>query len=156
MGYKVWVFSWFESTFQLFALMRLFTVHYNLNKITLILQNIFPTIRVTCLIFLPPKWTFILTLTTRIRIGMHEFDRMAVWFIYSFFRFRHILALSKYDGYLDPKFVASINPFWYQFSPPSAQAHYTLGVIHLIIMVVGLFGNALVMFMFIRYVEDEW
>lgn len=65
---------------------------------------------------------------------------------------RPYLALSAFHGDLDPNFVALINPFWLKFDPAPANAHYTLGIVHSFIMVIGLFGNALVIYMFIRSV----
>ncbi|KAG4077086.1 hypothetical protein HA402_016073 [Bradysia odoriphaga] len=63
---------------------------------------------------------------------------------------RPYLALSAFNEQVDPNFVALINPFWLKFNPAPANAHYTLGIIHSFIMVVGLFGNAIVIYMFIR------
>ncbi|XP_049297488.1 opsin-2 [Anopheles funestus] len=64
---------------------------------------------------------------------------------------------SKYivrSGYalpVDPLFVAKINPFWLQFEPPSAGEHYGLAVFYFLMMLFGVIGNALVVFMFYRY-----
>uniref|UniRef100_A0A6E8VSS7 G_PROTEIN_RECEP_F1_2 domain-containing protein n=1 Tax=Anopheles coluzzii TaxID=1518534 RepID=A0A6E8VSS7_ANOCL len=64
---------------------------------------------------------------------------------------------SKYvvrSGYVlpvDPLFVAKINPFWLRFDPPSAGEHYGLAVFYFLMMLFGVIGNALVVFMFYRY-----
>lgn len=65
---------------------------------------------------------------------------------------RPYLALSAFHERVDPQFVALINPFWLKFNPASANAHYIYGIIHSCIMSIGLIGNALVIFMFIRLV----
>ncbi|KAJ6643342.1 Opsin Rh3, partial [Pseudolycoriella hygida] len=65
-------------------------------------------------------------------------------------KLRPCLALSEFHEEVDPNFIAIINPFWLKFNAAPASAHYTLGVIHLFIMTVGLLGNALVIFMFLR------
>uniref|UniRef100_A0A182UL45 G-protein coupled receptors family 1 profile domain-containing protein n=1 Tax=Anopheles melas TaxID=34690 RepID=A0A182UL45_9DIPT len=63
---------------------------------------------------------------------------------------------SKYvvrSGYVlpvDPLFVAKINPFWLRFDPPSAGEHYGLAVFYFLMMLFGVIGNALVVFMFYR------
>lgn len=61
-------------------------------------------------------------------------------------------SLSSYDGYLDPKLLESINVHWVRFVPPKPWEHYTLATILLFIMVVGMIGNFLVVYMFFRYV----
>uniref|UniRef100_A0A182QPE8 G-protein coupled receptors family 1 profile domain-containing protein n=1 Tax=Anopheles farauti TaxID=69004 RepID=A0A182QPE8_9DIPT len=61
---------------------------------------------------------------------------------------------SKYIGRsgfalpVDPQFVAKINPFWLQFDPPTAGEHYGLAVFYFLMMLFGVIGNALVVFMF--------
>ncbi|XP_053674238.1 opsin, ultraviolet-sensitive [Anopheles nili] len=64
---------------------------------------------------------------------------------------------SKYivrSGYVlpvDPLFVAKINPFWLQFEPPTTGEHYLLAMFYFLMMLFGVIGNALVIFMFYRY-----
>lgn len=73
----------------------------------------------------------------------HSFDLL--------FQFhRNYSALSNFKGYLDPDFISSINPFWLQFPPPTSQQHYFIGAIHIILMIIGCFGNAFVLFMFAK------
>nr|XP_018914573.1 PREDICTED: neuromedin-U receptor 2-like [Bemisia tabaci] len=52
--------------------------------------------------------------------------------------------------YFSEDFLASINPHWLQFTPPDRSSHYILASLYAVIMVVGLFGNYLVIFMFLR------
>lgn len=47
-------------------------------------------------------------------------------------------------------FLRTINPHWLQFDPPSQLSHYILATLYAVIMVIGLFGNYLVIFMFLR------
>ncbi|XP_035912048.1 opsin-2 [Anopheles stephensi] len=61
------------------------------------------------------------------------------------------IARSGYALPVDPLFVAKINPFWLQFEPPSAGEHYGLAVFYFLMMLFGVIGNALVVFMFYRY-----
>lgn len=65
-------------------------------------------------------------------------------------RLRYGPALSSYDGVVDPQLLEAINPHWMTFSPPEAWVHYTFGIIYAIIMVCGLFGNALVIVLFVK------
>ncbi|XP_058830883.1 opsin, ultraviolet-sensitive [Topomyia yanbarensis] len=44
-----------------------------------------------------------------------------------------------------------IDPFWLQFEPPSATAHYVIGIIFLIMTLFGLGGNLLVILMFCKF-----
>lgn len=59
-------------------------------------------------------------------------------------------SLSSYHGYLDPMFLESINTHWMRFNPPKPWEHITLAMMLLCIMVVGMVGNALVVYMFLR------
>ncbi|XP_055626715.1 opsin Rh4 isoform X2 [Toxorhynchites rutilus septentrionalis] len=62
------------------------------------------------------------------------------------------ISLSGYNGApVEEAFRDRINPFWLQFDPPSATAHYILGVIYFIMMLFGLCGNLLVILMFIKF-----
>lgn len=72
------------------------------------------------------------------------------YYIIKFYICRNYSALSNFKGHLDPELVDSINPFWLDFPPAAPGTHYTLGAIYSIMMVLGLSGNALVIFMYIR------
>ncbi|XP_052566718.1 opsin, ultraviolet-sensitive isoform X1 [Culex pipiens pallens] len=62
------------------------------------------------------------------------------------------ISLSGYDGPpVEDTFRDRINPFWLQFEPPSPVAHYALGFVYFLMMVWGLFGNVLVIFMFFKF-----
>ncbi|CAL1282698.1 unnamed protein product, partial [Larinioides sclopetarius] len=49
---------------------------------------------------------------------------------------------------LDPEMKAVTSPFWLKFSPPSMEAQYALGILYIIIMIAGLFGNFIIIFLF--------
>lgn len=59
-------------------------------------------------------------------------------------------------GYYDDDFLTMINPHWLSFEPPTEEAYYVLAVLYAIIMVVGVSGNILVMFMYLRYVSTSF
>uniref|UniRef100_A0A182FG18 Uncharacterized protein n=2 Tax=Anopheles albimanus TaxID=7167 RepID=A0A182FG18_ANOAL len=69
-------------------------------------------------------------------------DTMLLWSQY--------VGRSRYVLEVDPQFVAKINPFWLQFDPPSAGEHYGLAAFYFLMMLFGVIGNALVIFMFNR------
>ncbi|ETN63374.1 hypothetical protein AND_004908 [Anopheles darlingi] len=69
-------------------------------------------------------------------------DSMLLWSQY--------VGRSRYVLEVDPQFVAKINPFWLQFDPPSAGEHYGLAAFYFLMMLFGVIGNALVIFMFNR------
>ncbi|XP_066251491.1 opsin, ultraviolet-sensitive-like [Euwallacea similis] len=47
--------------------------------------------------------------------------------------------------------MSKINPHWLQFPPPLKANFTILGILYIIIMFVGIFGNGIVIFMFFRY-----
>ncbi|XP_066156250.1 opsin, ultraviolet-sensitive-like [Euwallacea fornicatus] len=47
--------------------------------------------------------------------------------------------------------MSKINPHWLQFPPPQKANFTILGILYTIIMIVGVFGNGIVIFMFLRY-----
>ncbi|XP_055912916.1 opsin, ultraviolet-sensitive [Eupeodes corollae] len=59
-------------------------------------------------------------------------------------------ALANFQGEYDVEYIARINSFWLAFDPPSPRSHYIMAVIYIIITTIGCFGNALVVYMFIR------
>ncbi|CAD7082265.1 unnamed protein product [Hermetia illucens] len=59
-------------------------------------------------------------------------------------------ALRDFQGDLDMEYIKLINPFWLKFDPPSQRAHYTLGALYILLLVIGFSGNAFVIFMFLR------
>ena len=54
------------------------------------------------------------------------------------------------EGYFTEQYLYSINPHWLQFPPPPPVNHYVLALLYCVIMVIGMTGNALVVFMFVR------
>lgn len=59
-------------------------------------------------------------------------------------------ALGNFKGTITESFLKKINPHWLYFPPQTATAHYILATIYFIMMVFGLFGNALVIYIYIR------
>lgn len=58
----------------------------------------------------------------------------------------------KENGFYTDDYIKLINIHWFQFEPPNATSHYVLGSLYAAIMVLGCFGNALVIFMYIKLV----
>ncbi|XP_022240090.1 opsin, ultraviolet-sensitive-like [Limulus polyphemus] len=48
---------------------------------------------------------------------------------------------------LTPEFFELVPDFWLHFPPPSEEAHQTLGVLYTLIMVPGILGNALIIWL---------
>lgn len=46
--------------------------------------------------------------------------------------------------------VMRIDPHWLQFSPPQRSDLLTLGSVYLVVMVIGLLGNGMVIFLIIK------
>ncbi|XP_055846890.1 opsin, ultraviolet-sensitive [Episyrphus balteatus] len=65
-------------------------------------------------------------------------------------RIKEYPALANFHGEYDLEYIARINSFWLSFDPPSPRSHYIMAVIYIIITTIGCFGNALVVYMFIR------
>ncbi|EDV96260.1 opsin, ultraviolet-sensitive [Drosophila grimshawi] len=63
--------------------------------------------------------------------------------------------LTSYPGYIhyrdkyDLTYIAKVNPFWLQFEPPDTSTFYMMAGLYCLISVVGCFGNAFVIFMFV-------
>lgn len=55
-------------------------------------------------------------------------------------------------GFFTEDFLYTINEHWLQFPPPRQSSHYILAALYGIVMTVGVSGNCLVIFMFLRYV----
>lgn len=55
-----------------------------------------------------------------------------------------------YRGDLDPDLLNSINSYWRQLDPPTAWTHYAYGTLQMIIMMFGIAGNSLVIYMAFR------
>ncbi|KAJ9583110.1 hypothetical protein L9F63_022553, partial [Diploptera punctata] len=66
------------------------------------------------------------------------------------FKRMYPVALWESEGLFTEQFLLSINPHWLQFSPPPTVNHYILAALYCVILVVGIIGNALVIFMFVR------
>lgn len=66
------------------------------------------------------------------------------------FRSRYPVEDWKSLGLFTEDFLHDINSHWLQFHPPSHRSHYILAALYALVMTVGLFGNSLVIFMFLR------
>lgn len=58
--------------------------------------------------------------------------------------------LWKEHGFYNDDYMPLINKYWFNFVPPSPSSHYIIGLVYAIMMVFGCFGNALVIFMYIK------
>lgn len=63
---------------------------------------------------------------------------------------RNITALGNFKGTITESFLKKINPHWLYYPPQSPTAHYVLATVYFIMMLFGLTGNALVIFLFIK------
>lgn len=61
----------------------------------------------------------------------------------------------KAHGFYTDDYMKLINSHWLKFMPPNATSHYILGVLYSVIMVLGCFGNSLVIFMYIKLVKKQ-
>lgn len=55
-------------------------------------------------------------------------------------------------GFFSEDFLTMMNLHWLTFPPPDKVNHYVLAGLYIVIMLMGLSGNALVIFMYLRYV----
>lgn len=72
------------------------------------------------------------------------------WDLIEKFKTEYPIEMWKYYGLFKEDFLLKINSHWLKFSPPNEKTHYSLAVLYLIIMTLGMFGNALVVFMISR------
>ncbi|XP_014244895.1 opsin, ultraviolet-sensitive-like isoform X2 [Cimex lectularius] len=54
-------------------------------------------------------------------------------------------------GFLTEDFFNDINPHWFNYPPPSHRSHHIFAAIYAILAVIGLSGNALVIFMVLSF-----
>lgn len=66
------------------------------------------------------------------------------------FKRQYPVHLWKMYGLFTDEYLKRINTHWLKFPPPYPATHYSLAVLYAVIMLFGLTGNALVIFMFIR------
>ncbi|XP_070499438.1 opsin, ultraviolet-sensitive [Chironomus tepperi] len=62
----------------------------------------------------------------------------------------NITALGNFKGTISESFLKKINPHWLKYPPQPPNYHYALAIIYFIMMIFGLTGNALVIFIFIK------
>ncbi|GAB0096250.1 Opsin [Sergentomyia squamirostris] len=55
-----------------------------------------------------------------------------------------------FHGSVDADFLNSISMFWLRAKPPTAQEHFAMGLAYICMMILGITGNSLVIFMFCR------
>jgi hypothetical protein len=53
-------------------------------------------------------------------------------------------------GHFDESYLRLINRHWLTFDPPSPSTHHFLAALYVLLMIIGLSGNFLVIFMFVR------
>lgn len=63
---------------------------------------------------------------------------------------KNMTALANFKGEMTESFLKKINPHWLYFPPQTPTAHYILATIYFFMMLFGLTGNALVIFLFIK------
>lgn len=54
------------------------------------------------------------------------------------------------QGFFSEEYISDINVHWLKFEPPNEYSFITLGILYIVIMIVGVIGNGLVIFMFCR------
>lgn len=102
------------------------------------------------------KWIFfrkfVINLLKRISILIRfQLQIFYLCFFFSIFCSNNMTALGNFKGTITESFLKKINPHWLHFPPQTESAHYILATIYFIMMVFGLFGNALVIYIYIRY-----
>lgn len=67
-------------------------------------------------------------------------------------RFKSVYPVEEWKslGFFTEDFLYDINEHWLQFDPPTKTSHYTLAAMYAIIMTIGVVGNCLVIFMFLK------
>lgn len=68
------------------------------------------------------------------------------------FKKQYPLDLWKKHGWFEDDYLRLINVHWLKFPPTPKAAHYALAFIYSTVAVCGFFGNALVIFMFFKWV----
>lgn len=70
--------------------------------------------------------------------------------IVEMFKQNYPIKLWKQYGLFKEDFITKINVHWLKFPPPSEKTHYFLAALYIVIMTLGMFGNAMVVFMISR------
>ncbi|XP_026820091.1 melanopsin-like isoform X1 [Rhopalosiphum maidis] len=70
--------------------------------------------------------------------------------VMSDFKTKYPINKWKEHGFYTDDYMNLINIHWFKFEPPNATSHYILGLLYTVIMVLGCFGNSLVIFMYIK------
>jgi len=74
--------------------------------------------------------------------------------VMSDFKTKYPIDMWKEHGFYTDDYMKLINSHWFKFKPPNATSHYILGFLYSVIMVLGCFGNSLVIFMYIKLVTS--
>lgn len=53
-------------------------------------------------------------------------------------------------GYFSEEYIKDINVHWLRYPPPDDSSFYVIGTLYTIIMSIGILGNILVMYLFVR------
>lgn len=53
-------------------------------------------------------------------------------------------------GLFTENYINDINNHWLQFEPPSDSSFYALSILYTIIMIFGVFGNSLVIYLYLK------
>ncbi|XP_025192489.1 opsin-2-like isoform X2 [Melanaphis sacchari] len=70
--------------------------------------------------------------------------------VMSDFKSKYSINKWKEHRFYKDDYIKLINNHWFKFEPPNATSHYILGLLYTVIMVLGCFGNSLVIFMYIK------
>lgn len=63
---------------------------------------------------------------------------------------RYPIKLWKDHGFFQEDYLKEFNKHWLKFAPPDRRSHIILAIIYVIIMFTGMFGNLLVIVLFLR------
>lgn len=65
---------------------------------------------------------------------------------------KYPINLWKQHGFFREDYLKEFSIHWLKFSPPNKRNHVILAAIYVVIMLIGMFGNLLVIILFVRYV----
>ncbi|XP_059612636.1 opsin, ultraviolet-sensitive [Phlebotomus argentipes] len=63
---------------------------------------------------------------------------------------RNFSASMGFRGEIEPEFLSTISILWLRAQPPTAQEHFAMGLAYTCMMILGVTGNSLVIYMFYR------
>lgn len=65
-------------------------------------------------------------------------------------RFRNYTSISGFKDEIDEEFLNQISLVWLTATPPSPQAQHVMAILYTLMMILGVSGNAFVLFMFCK------